>query len=112
MLLQFGIVDDDDGGTIEPKEFGDAMRHIGILLDADGLEALFAHIDVNGNGHIDIDEWTLMMKGLLSKLQRRGTTEDVTKALQSILGSSADSPIAWEVRHLSLFSEIFSRVFA
>ena len=43
----FTMADVDGGGTIEPLEFGIAMEHIGIQLDTEGLEMLFAHIDVN-----------------------------------------------------------------
>jgi hypothetical protein len=88
-------LDKDQGGTINAEEFGSALARVGIGLDAEGLGSLFALIDVNQDGGIGMDEWTLIMRGLERKMFRRcGTRDDVCRAINSIL--RAEQQFRWQ----------------
>ena len=86
----FYMVDEDHGGTIEAAEFGSALQRVGIKLEPAGLKSLFAEIDVNKNASIDLDEWKVMMRGLERKMRRRGTQEEVCRAVKCILQVEKD----------------------
>ena len=81
----FASFDEDRGGTIDPSEFGAALRAAGVHLDQAGLKGLFDEIDIGGNGHLEEDEWVDMMKSLTKRLTRRGTKADLRKAIENTL---------------------------
>jgi len=56
----FSLYDKDRNGTITLAEFRLAMRRCG--CDGDDLETDFAAADYDGNGEIDMEEWTRHMK--------------------------------------------------
>lgn len=56
----FNLYDKDHSGTITLAEFRLAMRRCG--CDGPGMEDDFAAADEDGNGEIDVEEWTRHMK--------------------------------------------------
>eukprot|EP01046_Picozoa_sp_COSAG06_P083270 COSAG06_NODE_30188_length_543_cov_0.846847_1_plen_146_part_10 len=58
------------------------MLAIGIRMDA---VALFKHIDKDGNGQVDMEEWEKTMKGCKLDDKVRATEDDLKKMLQGVL---------------------------
>merc|ERR1711998_424188 len=59
----FALYDKDRSGTIEQAEFRQAMRRCG--LDAEETADIFAEADLDGDGHIDFEEFTALMRQTL-----------------------------------------------
>jgi hypothetical protein len=87
MQEMFDAFDDDHGGTIEGTEFVNHLNDsLGFSLEHSGLESLFDAVDGSGNGHIDRDEWAIMMRSILHKLEKTPPTpDDVRRALKAVL---------------------------
>jgi Ca2+-binding EF-hand superfamily protein len=58
----FALYDKDRSGTISFAEFKQAMRKCG--CDDDDLESTFAAADADGNGEVDLQEWTEHMRAI------------------------------------------------
>jgi hypothetical protein len=87
MQEMFDVFDDDHGGTIEGIEFGNHLNDsLGFDLEHSGLESLFDEVDTSGNGSIDREEWTAMMRSILHKLEKKPLTPDhVRRVLKAVL---------------------------
>ena len=86
MQEMFDVFDDDHGGTITAPEFADHLKAgLGFAaVDENGLEDLFG--DIDNNGELDREEWTLMLRGILHKLEKKPVTpDDVRRALKATL---------------------------
>merc|ERR1712007_393717 len=53
----FEAIDVNKNGTIEVKEFGNALKSLGMEITDDSLQALFKSADVNQDGVLQFDEY-------------------------------------------------------
>jgi calmodulin len=60
--MAFRTYDKDNSGTITPDELKHAMHDMGKNLPDAEVNAMIKKADHNGDGHIDLHEFVLMMK--------------------------------------------------
>ena len=67
---QFKIMDDDNSKTLTLAEFKKGCRDFRVDIDEKDMEAVFAALDRDRNGHIDYDELIRGIRGPLSSFRR------------------------------------------
>jgi len=53
----FDKIDIDGGGTADEDELYRALKNVGVNITKDGLSAMMAMVDENGDGEISREEW-------------------------------------------------------
>lgn len=66
MRAAFRLFDKDNGGTIDATEIAAILGH-NITQERDVWDEVIREVDVNGDGQIDFEEFTMMMKKLAEK---------------------------------------------
>ena len=80
LLYLFHRYDKDSSGGLDPEEFRDAMREIGLELSRADMKQLMAEIDTDGDGYISIGEFNDRMRR--AKRDGREVLKTVSGALQ------------------------------
>jgi len=75
----FKFFDKNDDGTITTEEINVVMESIGLQISKQELEDIMADLDVNGDGHMDFDEFVQMMDRRMSVHSQRAEIEDTFK---------------------------------
>jgi len=57
----FKVFDKDDNGSISAKELRHVMTNLGEKLSDEEIDEMIREVDINGDGHIDYDEFVKMM---------------------------------------------------
>lgn len=52
-------------GMITESEFRNVLKNIGGIIDDDVIEQIFQEVDVDGNGVIDYDEFSSMVRNYM-----------------------------------------------
>lgn len=76
----FGIMDDDQSGSLDGQEFAKALSSYRISTDPREHEAIFNMFDPDQNGLIDYNEF---LRGMMGEMNSR-RTELVQKAFKAI----------------------------
>eukprot|EP00241_Pyramimonas_parkeae_P011951 CAMPEP_0114236124 /NCGR_PEP_ID=MMETSP0058-20121206/6654_1 /TAXON_ID=36894 /ORGANISM="Pyramimonas parkeae, CCMP726" /LENGTH=206 /DNA_ID=CAMNT_0001348007 /DNA_START=477 /DNA_END=1097 /DNA_ORIENTATION=- len=61
----FELLEHEEPGFMYPEEFFKSMHALGFTPKDDEADTLFARVDVDGNGKIDLDEFTTLMSGYI-----------------------------------------------
>ena len=61
LTKMFRTVDTDQSGAIDARELGNALTTLGLRLSRRELNAIMNHLDSDGNGEIDFDEFVTVM---------------------------------------------------
>ena len=70
----FSLFDKDGDGTITTKELGTVMRSLGQNPHDQELNDMINEIDEDGNGHVDFDEFLIMMS---KKMKENDSDEEL-----------------------------------
>ena len=92
-IRQFRDMDDDDGGTIDTDEIGQAFALAGIDIDRETLIEVVEEADADHSGTVDIDEWIGIQKAV-----RDGTS----KAMQLLAEAARKNADAKEADRVAL----------
>ena len=92
-IRQFRDMDDDDSGTIDTDEIGQAFALAGIDIDRETLIEVVEEADADHSGTVDIDEWIGIQKAV-----RDGTS----KAMQLLAEAARKNADAKEADRVAL----------
>jgi Ca2+-binding EF-hand superfamily protein len=89
----FNEIDSGHSGTIDVKEFRLGMQALGLPMNNDACESLFASIDSGGGGMLSFEEWTEFMKQAMkqesSKKPQTAETRNSSKKPASAMSGSS-----------------------
>ena len=65
----FQMFDKNGDGQITKKELGESLKNLGIYIPDDELVATMDKIDANGDGCVDVEEFGMLYRSILSEGQ-------------------------------------------
>jgi len=106
----FDEFDDDGGGTIDIKEFGDLLESSGLHFSEQDIDRICKEFDANGDGEIDFEEFTSFLEAHGMGPGKAATTFQMTDALRMINTSVKESQLDMSDKEKSSIERSFSAV--
>ncbi|KAL5213834.1 hypothetical protein ABZP36_002986 [Zizania latifolia] len=76
MARVFELFDRNGDGLITPEELEDSLGNLGIPPPADELTTMIAHIDTNGDGCVDVEEFGELYRAIMARDKDGGAEEE------------------------------------
>jgi len=88
----FAFFDHNGDGEISTQEIGEVMKTLGLEITEEELKDIMNDLDENGDGHMDFDEFVLMMDRRMSV----GSQVDEIKATFAFFDKKGDGKIDFD----------------
>lgn len=95
--LAFELFDKDKDGTITAKELANVMKSLNQDPSDQELNEMIAEVDIDGNGHIDFDEFVILMN---KRSKETDAEEEVINAFKVLDKDGQGTISSTELRHI------------
>lgn len=90
----FDFTDSDGSGVIDESELYVVLDSAGISVTKEGLAAMIAVVDLDGDGEISRDEWN---HSIAHYLEQKKVPQRITQSMRDVIGVTGDTDPAEEV---------------